>query len=284
VSSKNFNIIIEYAKKKLLPEINNLLTETDPGSDKYCQKKSFMCENQYFVSYLYNGKPLFDILHIIYALNLGTSTKYSKRKNYASNVSHYLWHRNQFNGYILRKLIDEATTYQIIYKSSSELSDTFKIDLTDIDEENEKERKRQTKQPIVDDEDNEKESKRQTKQPIENEKERKRQTKQPIVDDEEDEDSQNEKERKRQTRQPIKAAVRTAVWNKYIGKSAEAECFVGCGNTIGCFNFECGHVIAHSKGGLDTIQNLRPICSTCNKSMGTMNMNKFIKKYGFDAK
>ena len=65
VSNKNFNIITEYAKKELLPKTNNLLTETNPESDKYCQKKSFMCKNQYFVSYLHNGKPLFDILHII---------------------------------------------------------------------------------------------------------------------------------------------------------------------------------------------------------------------------
>ena len=33
-------------------------------------------------------------------------------------------------------------------------------------------------------------------------------------------------------------------------------------------NFECGHVQSGVNGGDDKIQNLRPICSLCNKSMG----------------
>ena len=34
-----------------------------------------------------------------------------------------------------------------------------------------------------------------------------------------------------------------------------------------------------SKGGSTNIENLRPICSKCNGSMATQNMEEFMKKY-----
>jgi 5-methylcytosine-specific restriction endonuclease McrA len=83
-------------------------------------------------------------------------------------------------------------------------------------------------------------------------------------------------------RKQLPKATRVAVWNTYIGEGkGESPCFVGCGNTIYWSNYECGHVVASSMGGSDEINNLRPICSNCNKSMGTENMDDFIKEYGF---
>ena len=41
-------------------------------------------------------------------------------------------------------------------------------------------------------------------------------------------------------------------------------------------NFCAGHIIPESCGGFATIDNLRPICSQCNSSMGNTNMRKFI--------
>ena len=41
--------------------------------------------------------------------------------------------------------------------------------------------------------------------------------------------------------------------------------------------FHCGHIIAEKNGGTTTIQNLRPICAQCNLSMGTKDMNEFMK-------
>jgi hypothetical protein len=80
----------------------------------------------------------------------------------------------------------------------------------------------------------------------------------------------------------IPQAVRTAVWNTYIGiKKGVSHCFVGCGNIISQHNFECGHVQAEASNGETTIPNLRPICPNCNKSMGTQNMEEFISEYGF---
>lgn len=80
------------------------------------------------------------------------------------------------------------------------------------------------------------------------------------------------------------AAVRTATWNNFIGEDfAKSQCYVGCGSTISVNNFECGHILARSKGGDTTLQNLRPICGKCNRSMGNKNMKDFIIKYGFDS-
>jgi len=74
--------------------------------------------------------------------------------------------------------------------------------------------------------------------------------------------------------------IKTLVWNKYIGSDvAEAPC-VSCRTAkISNRSFHCGHVIAESKGGDMTINNLRPICADCNGSMGTRSMNEFTKEF-----
>ena len=80
----------------------------------------------------------------------------------------------------------------------------------------------------------------------------------------------------------IPAAVRASVWNQYIGNTKGiSKCFVGCGEKISRSNFECGHIVSCANGGKIIIDNLRPICGLCNKSMGTMNMIQFIETYGF---
>ena len=80
----------------------------------------------------------------------------------------------------------------------------------------------------------------------------------------------------------IPAAVRRTVWNTYVGEEfGRTECYVGCKTKITQMTFECGHVEAESKGGLTIVDNLRPICSSCNRSMGTRNMHDFMKTFGF---
>lgn len=74
-------------------------------------------------------------------------------------------------------------------------------------------------------------------------------------------------------------AVRNAVFKKFI---TDNECCFCCRlEPITLGNFQCGHVIAESKGGLGVLRNLRPICALCNLSMGTTNMFEFIETYGF---
>lgn len=80
----------------------------------------------------------------------------------------------------------------------------------------------------------------------------------------------------------ISLALRSAVWNKYIGERyGIADCYTGCGTTISQATFQCGHVIPASKGGPTDVNNLRPICQRCNTSMGTENLFDFMTKCGF---
>lgn len=83
-------------------------------------------------------------------------------------------------------------------------------------------------------------------------------------------------------RSNIPSALRHTVWNTYLGEEkGTSKCFCCKSETISRANFHCGHVIAHSNGGETTVQNLRPICPSCNMSMGSKNMEDFMRKCGF---
>jgi hypothetical protein len=69
------------------------------------------------------------------------------------------------------------------------------------------------------------------------------------------------------------------VWMKYIGKHAEVQCLIGCHNKINVYNFEKGHVISSYNNGPKTVENLRPICGPCNKSMGTRHMEEYYNTF-----
>jgi hypothetical protein len=77
----------------------------------------------------------------------------------------------------------------------------------------------------------------------------------------------------------IPKTVKILVWNKYVGKEhGVGKCYV-CSESIDSKHFECGHIQAKSQGGHENIDNLRPVCSVCNKSIGSTNMNKFKRQY-----
>ena len=85
-------------------------------------------------------------------------------------------------------------------------------------------------------------------------------------------------------KEKIPKAVKNAIWNTYIGNcKGIGQCYVGCGENISHANFECGHIISEKKGGYVDLLNLRPICSSCNKSIGTKNMREFVNKYRFNS-
>jgi len=80
-------------------------------------------------------------------------------------------------------------------------------------------------------------------------------------------------------KQTITHSLRVACWNKYIGEEVGRTTCLCCKSTfITQLNFHCGHVIAEAVGGTINIDNLRPICSSCNSSMGTTNMHEFALK------
>ena len=80
----------------------------------------------------------------------------------------------------------------------------------------------------------------------------------------------------------IPLSLKALVWNKYIGEEkGTGHCQCCRKNIIKQISFHCGHIISERNGGSTTLNNLIPLCQTCNLSMGKQNMNDFVKKYGF---
>ena len=80
----------------------------------------------------------------------------------------------------------------------------------------------------------------------------------------------------------VPKVVKDLSWNKWVGEDiARTKCMC-CGvNEIRMNSFHCGHILAVANGGKTSVDNLRPICSACNLSMGTENMDDFKKKCEF---
>ena len=67
----------------------------------------------------------------------------------------------------------------------------------------------------------------------------------------------------------IPVAFREQIWLRQFGKVFEAKCPTRwCQNKITVYDFQSGHNIPESKGGPTTPENLIPLCSRCNLSMG----------------
>ena len=67
------------------------------------------------------------------------------------------------------------------------------------------------------------------------------------------------------------------VWCKYMGNPSK-KCLVCGSKDISPFRFDVGHIIPEKQGGTLNLTNLRPICSSCNTSMGTQNLLEFTQK------
>lgn len=74
---------------------------------------------------------------------------------------------------------------------------------------------------------------------------------------------------KKKRKQKIPVALREQVWIHRMGRVFEGKCpTTWCENTITVFDFQSGHNIPESKGGPTNLENLIPLCSRCNLSMG----------------
>ena len=81
------------------------------------------------------------------------------------------------------------------------------------------------------------------------------------------------------SRKAIPSAIRIKIWDMYIGPDKRmGPCFT-CKKTIDITNFHAGHIVADAHGGSQDVTNLRPVCNTCNISMGTTNMIEFQKMF-----
>ena len=79
-------------------------------------------------------------------------------------------------------------------------------------------------------------------------------------------------------RRPIDKNLRSIVWHKYFKDKMIGKCYV-CSKPVTYDNFEVGHNKAVAKGGSNNINNLRVICKSCNRAMGTMSIEVYKRKY-----
>jgi hypothetical protein len=101
--------------------------------------------------------------------------------------------------------------------------------------------------------------------------------------DDDDDDGIYITKKKSVGKEKIPATLRNSIWNLYIGSDKKnGTCFCCNTETISTANFQCGHIISEKEGGKLTINNLRPVCGLCNKSMGTQNMENFMTKHEFE--
>ena len=76
----------------------------------------------------------------------------------------------------------------------------------------------------------------------------------------------------------VSSTIKKLVWNKNNGEEiGKAKCYCCKSTDITQVSFHCGHIIAESNGGKTIVSNLKPICQNCNSSMGTNDMNEFMK-------
>ena len=79
-----------------------------------------------------------------------------------------------------------------------------------------------------------------------------------------------------QTKQKIPSDVRIQLWKNHYNNTMTGKCYT-CERELSYIDMECGHIIARALNGPDTINNLVPICKTCNKDMGVMNLYEYKK-------
>ena len=84
-----------------------------------------------------------------------------------------------------------------------------------------------------------------------------------------------------------KKSIREEVWLRNCGEVFSRPCITSwCSNRITVFDFHVGHNIPSSRGGLNTFDNLKPICARCNYAMGnryTIDEWQSIMNVGFQS-
>jgi 5-methylcytosine-specific restriction endonuclease McrA len=72
----------------------------------------------------------------------------------------------------------------------------------------------------------------------------------------------------------IKKPLRKKVWSAYNNLNLVGNCYV-CNRDTDYDSFECGHIVSVFYGGKTEFNNLKPICSSCNKDMGIHNLEEY---------
>ena len=92
-----------------------------------------------------------------------------------------------------------------------------------------------------------------------------------------DKGDSKEGDKKERKRTIYTQTQRKQTWMRRFGNVMEAKCFLCEVTVIDFTTFQMGHDIAFAKNGSDELDNIEPICSTCNRSMKTMTFAEFKK-------
>jgi 5-methylcytosine-specific restriction endonuclease McrA len=79
----------------------------------------------------------------------------------------------------------------------------------------------------------------------------------------------------------ISKKLKHEVWVHWFKDAETSVC--GCGTAITEEENHCGHIVARAKGGRTAVENLRPICASCNLRMKTRNLNDYFAEMGYTA-
>jgi hypothetical protein len=103
----------------------------------------------------------------------------------------------------------------------------------------------------------------------------------PVIKQKTNKDTTKTIKEKKPRKKTIPVALKRKVWDHWVGEQiGKTKCPCCKLTDITQLNFSCGHINAEANGGSLHVTNLRPICGSCNSSMGTKNMNEFIREYG----
>ena len=71
------------------------------------------------------------------------------------------------------------------------------------------------------------------------------------------------------------------VWEDIFGKEYEVVCKICKRNKMSALDknsWHMAHINSFSEGGADDLENIRPVCADCNKSMSACNLVEYCKK------
>lgn len=76
----------------------------------------------------------------------------------------------------------------------------------------------------------------------------------------------------------IPKSLRNRVWENTFGENFSGNCYI-CKKRITVHDWHCGHKVSEARGGQTILENLVPLCSTCNLSCGTKNVDEIRKQF-----
>lgn len=79
-------------------------------------------------------------------------------------------------------------------------------------------------------------------------------------------------------RPSITKVLREEIWHRYCGNVLKAVCWCCQSKEISALDYVVGHYVSVANGGPSTVDNLRPICASCNSAMSNMNMDDYMER------